>query len=286
MNKMQKKVFIDLNIRAAHINVTEPISVLIIWKRGTKTIDTRSRQIDKGTPLALFNEKFQMKTVLDYDSLRRQFVKKRSDLQVWRSDMSSMLGVADFDLAKYASEERQQEDKLPLRNCTLDPNAYVEIHIKAKVDGPSGSVSPSGAGTPNSMRNALNNSLLRMPTIEERDGECDVKEELERKEKEYLRKIRLLESEVDALSLAKQTQQRIFDELNANLTQHKGAELLGLREQEVLQLEQDLEELEAEQREVQLRNEIVGEILDGRSADKRRKPLEEREIESMIAKYS
>jgi hypothetical protein len=53
----------------------------------------------------LFNEKFQMKTLLDYDSLRRQFVKKKSDLQVWKSDMSSMLGVADFDLSKYANSD-------------------------------------------------------------------------------------------------------------------------------------------------------------------------------------
>ena len=47
MNKLQKKVSIDLNIKAAYIKVEEPINVLIIWKRGNKTIDTRSKTIDK-----------------------------------------------------------------------------------------------------------------------------------------------------------------------------------------------------------------------------------------------
>ena len=202
MNKLQKKVSIDLNIKAAYIKVDEPINVLIIWKRGNKTIDTRSRTIDKTQPLALFNEKFQMKTVLDFDSLRRQFVKKRSDLQVWKTDMSAMIGVADFDLSKYANDERPQEDKLPLRNCTLDPNAYVEIHIKAKVEG---GATPPGAqvpGTPNSLR-ALNSSMMSMPTIEEREGECDIREEIERKEKEFLKKSQLLEHDIEVLNKTK-----------------------------------------------------------------------------------
>lgn len=95
-----------MNIKSATIKVEEPVEILIIWKRGTKTIDTRSRCIDRDRPQAVFNEKFQMKTVLDYDTFRRQFIKKKSDLQVWRKDMTAMLGTADFDLSKYANDER------------------------------------------------------------------------------------------------------------------------------------------------------------------------------------
>jgi len=39
--------------------------------------------------------------------------------------------------------------------------------------------------------------LTSMPTIEERDSEVDVKEELERKEKEYRRNIERLEDMLD-----------------------------------------------------------------------------------------
>lgn len=41
--------------------------------------------------------------------------------------------------------------------------------------------------------------LTSMPTIEERDSEVDVKEELERKEKEYRRNIERLEYMLDDL---------------------------------------------------------------------------------------
>ena len=41
--------------------------------------------------------------------------------------------------------------------------------------------------------------MVSMPTIEERDSEADVREELERKEKEYLRNIERLEDMLDDL---------------------------------------------------------------------------------------
>jgi hypothetical protein len=47
--------------------------------------------------------------------------------------MSSMLGEADFDLSKYANDDKILDDKLPLKNCSIDPSAFIEIFIKAKV---------------------------------------------------------------------------------------------------------------------------------------------------------
>lgn len=48
-------------------------------------------------------------------------------------DLSLKLGEAEFDLSKYANDEKPWEDKLPLKNCEMDENAYIEIFIKAKV---------------------------------------------------------------------------------------------------------------------------------------------------------
>ena len=56
---------------------------------GNKTIDTKTKLIDPSSPIAVFNDKFQMKTVLDYDFLRRCFIRKKSELQVWKKDMTS-----------------------------------------------------------------------------------------------------------------------------------------------------------------------------------------------------
>jgi hypothetical protein len=57
LNKHQRKVQLELNIRSAVIQVTQPTEILIVWKRGTsllllfilgtKKIDTRSKTIDE-----------------------------------------------------------------------------------------------------------------------------------------------------------------------------------------------------------------------------------------------
>lgn len=45
-----------------------------------------------------------------------------------------MLGEADFDLAYYANNSTITSDKLALKNCELDQNAYIEIYIKTNAD--------------------------------------------------------------------------------------------------------------------------------------------------------
>ncbi len=64
---VNRKVAIDLNIRSAYLKVEEPTEVYIEWQRGGKSIDTKVKDIDPSQNMAMFNEKFQMKTVLEYD---------------------------------------------------------------------------------------------------------------------------------------------------------------------------------------------------------------------------
>lgn len=44
---------------------------------GAKHIDTKVREVDIANPRALFNEKFQMKTVIDYDNANQKYVSKK-----------------------------------------------------------------------------------------------------------------------------------------------------------------------------------------------------------------
>ena len=70
-----------MNIRLAKVKgITQATDVLVLWKRGAKTIDTKIKQLSPAITEALFNEKFQMKTQLEFDPLRRQFARKKSDL--------------------------------------------------------------------------------------------------------------------------------------------------------------------------------------------------------------
>ena len=57
-----------------------------------------------------------------------------------------------------------------------------------------GQLTPKRGGT------GLNSSaLLKMPTIEEREGEWDMKEEIEKKERNYLKTLTALETDVEKL---------------------------------------------------------------------------------------
>ena len=95
-----------------------------------------------------------------------------------------MLGEADFDLGKYANDSSAQMDRLTLRNCEYDANAYIEIYIKAKT--------LESESTPSRNRNSLAASgrssyvaSLSLAAIEEKNSEFDQLEEYENMERNY-----------------------------------------------------------------------------------------------------
>ena len=120
-----------------------------------------------------------MKTAIDWDSLRGKFGKKKSILAVFTKDRSKLLGEADFDLGKYANDPQATKDQLSLRNCEVDPKAYIEIYIKAKVVEPSGD-SPAGRhSAPLGDPGQKYSQSFALGTIEEKNSEFDTREELE-----------------------------------------------------------------------------------------------------------
>lgn len=154
---------------------------------GGKSIDTKEKTVGPEITEAVFNEKFQMKTAIDWDSLRGKFGKKKSILAVFTKDRSKMLGEADFDLGKYANDPSKTKDQLPLRNCESDPKAFIEIYIKAKM------LEDKDKTTPRGTKAGLNREVSALPSIEEKNSDFEVKEEFERLEIEYLKTISRLE---------------------------------------------------------------------------------------------
>ena len=59
----------------------------IYWTRGKRKIDTRTAVL-KDTKIAKFIDKFQMKTVLQYNEENDQFKPKHSELQVYHLEKS------------------------------------------------------------------------------------------------------------------------------------------------------------------------------------------------------
>jgi len=81
-NFTSKKYQIELNIKLLY--VTDPKhfgeAFRIYWSRGKKKIDTRIAVARQDTQTAKFSDKFQMKTVLQYDEETDEFKPKLSDL--------------------------------------------------------------------------------------------------------------------------------------------------------------------------------------------------------------
>ena len=76
------------------------------------------------------NEKFEMKTQMDYDPDNKVFIPKPTELEVWQGKKERRLGVTPFDLARYAGKPKTEE-QIPLQECE-DPNAYVTVLIRTK----------------------------------------------------------------------------------------------------------------------------------------------------------
>ena len=61
-----KRIAFELNIKSCRVpSLPDQTCVCVYWVRGGKKIDTKSRFISNGR--AQFNERFSMKTVLNYD---------------------------------------------------------------------------------------------------------------------------------------------------------------------------------------------------------------------------
>ena len=149
----------DLNIKLAHLkNLPSTTDVVVIWKRGTTTIDTKVKQLGPDVTEAVFNDKYEMRTQMDYDNLLKKFPMKKSNLELWRGNQSQLVGVAELDLGKYANmpEGVMHKDQLPLKDCLLDKTAYIEILIKTKIER---DVSPSNSSS-SSSRNARSKTPL------------------------------------------------------------------------------------------------------------------------------
>ena len=184
-----------------------------------------------------------MKTAIDWDSLRGKYGKKKSILAVFTKDRSKLLGEADFDLGKYANDPSSTKDQLALRNCEADPNAYIEIYIKAKtVD--SGDQPAGRSSAPLDPAQKYTSGSFALAAIEEKNSEFDAKEELEKEEREYQKGIQQLEETLTDL-------QKTIDHKKEALVQIQNESMSNLKPASVL-MDQRIKELTALDRELRL----------------------------------
>lgn len=84
-NYQSKKYQIELNIKLLYVSDKKYFNQAfkIYWTRGKKKIDTRMAIVKPDTQIGKFNDKFQMKTVLQYDEENKEFKPKPSTLNLF-----------------------------------------------------------------------------------------------------------------------------------------------------------------------------------------------------------
>lgn len=156
----------------------------IEWQRGGKSIDTKVKDIDPAQNMAMFNEKFQMKTVLEFDKAANLFLSKKSVLALFRKKDKKLLGRTDFDLSKYANMSKSSNDKLSLSDCE-QPDAYIEIFIKAQPQS-------ADAETPAGQQTSLKKQQTSFTEV------AKEQEDFEKKKKALLSAIQKAQTELSA----------------------------------------------------------------------------------------
>eukprot|EP00347_Sterkiella_histriomuscorum_P001927 403370134 len=206
--RIQKKISFELNIKSARITIPDQTLVTIYWVRGGKKIDTKTKPVMNNK--ATFNERFAMKTILDYNVFDDEYDPKPSILQLFKGNPQEnpeYVGEADFDLAKYGKSVSVTE-RLTMRGNVTD-DCFIEVMVKTKsLDAPQTPGPQASTGLDNRLsqqlmmttrNSAQQESFFQRRNSVQSDADSEYlqfKEEFDKKEKEYRNRIHTLKKEL------------------------------------------------------------------------------------------
>jgi hypothetical protein len=130
---------------------------------------------------------------------------------------------------------------------------------------------------------ASSSYVPRMPIIQERDSESDLKEELDRKVRDYEKKIVRLAGELESLRLVQGQIAQSHAEMQKKMVKKNGAEMLKDREENIRQLELQLNDRQDEANSLMIRNQLVIEMMQQGS---KRDALTAEDLDKQIQMYS
>ena len=124
--------------------------------------------------------------------------------------------------------------------------------------------------------------MFRLPTIAERESESDLKEELDRKEREYEKKITRLNSDVEILRKSRDQALLSHAEMKLKMIKKGGDEMLSERENTIRDMKRELISREEDANILKMRNQLVVEMVveEGYSEG-----IKVSDIEKQIRKY-
>lgn len=118
--------------------------------------------------------------------------------------------------------------------------------------------------------------------IAERDSESDLKEELDRKEREYQKKIVRLTGELESLRLVHEQMTQNHAEMKRKMVKKNAPEMIRDRDETIRELEVLLSDREDEANSLMVRNQLVIEMMQG---GVRKEPVTASELDKHIEMY-
>lgn len=121
----------DVTVNFVEVHIPIDASVMVIWKRGAKRIETKEKvTISPDNPRGNFNETMSMFATLSKDSGKGKYVEKNTTftVKVITDTKMKSIGMIKLNLAKFA-EKSDQTEEFNLKKCP-DRNALIGLTIR------------------------------------------------------------------------------------------------------------------------------------------------------------
>jgi hypothetical protein len=137
---VQQEIVIDIHLKHLKLKVKEKTPLRVVWSRGKKQAKSQVKFLNEGLDIAVFDEKFQINTVLDLDQENGNPVgakMSKMTVQLDKSRGGTHIGEVEFDMTDFTYGEykyRTLKVKKSEANDILDFNPEVtvlEIGLKA-----------------------------------------------------------------------------------------------------------------------------------------------------------
>ena len=145
MSVVQKEIVIDIHLKHLKLKVDEKTPLRVIWSRGKKQAKSQVKILNENLDVAVFDEKFQINTVLEVNSETYKPLKEKISKMTVHLDKSkggTALAEIEFDMTDFEYGSYKYKTLTMTKhadNNVLDfepEQTYIEIGLKGtKQDG-------------------------------------------------------------------------------------------------------------------------------------------------------
>ena len=176
-NTIQQELRIDIHVKHLKLKMDAPTPIRIIWSRGKKQAKTQVKMLSPGVDSAVFDEKFQINTVLDIDKDTLEPKKGKISKMTVCLDKSIQGGMKiaeqEFDMAEFTYKEYKTMRLYLIQSegnedYPVNPEeSYIDIGLRGTNED--GLVQKRMSAIKNELGKSLKSSMMKSPTRSRKD---------------------------------------------------------------------------------------------------------------------